>query len=576
VRTHVIAAIGVLLALTCAVTWPLAAHLTTSLPGDYGDPLFVTWVMGWVARQLTHALADPAALQTFWDANIFFPERGALAFSEHFVAQTVMVLPVYWTTGNLLLCYNVAFIATFVLTGLGTYLLARALTGSLLAAALAAFVVAFNEYRLTYEVAHLHVLSIHWLPFALLALWRYFETDRRRWLAAAAAALVALNLSSIYYMAYCAPFVAAFAIFAAATTGRWRQPRVWLELWAMAAAVALATVPFLLAYLEVQQRLAILRGPDELRAYSATLDHYRAALPGLAAPLMLGMLAVVLSLLPASRTAAATGDERPATRDTRRATRGASRGLVAFLLAMLGLAFWLSLGPVVQSGGQPTGWPGIYGVLHENVPGFNGLRVPARFAMLWLVFLGLLAACGSALMVQRSRAGGRVATLIAGVALLWTTPFGVALNQPLPSDALAPPPPYLTPGAQAPAIYRAVGALSPGAVLAEFPFGDPGYDLRYMYFSASHGRRLLNGYSGVFPPSSIARQTVLRQPLLDPPRAAAALSGATHIVVHRHGWKDNTGTLIGGWLEAVGATAIDEADGAVLYELPARENFARK
>ena len=37
-------------ALTVAGTWPLARVLATSLPADYGDPLFVTWVMAWVAQ----------------------------------------------------------------------------------------------------------------------------------------------------------------------------------------------------------------------------------------------------------------------------------------------------------------------------------------------------------------------------------------------------------------------------------------------------------------------------------------------------------------------------------------------
>ena len=43
---------------------------------DDGDPLMVTWVLAWVAHQLPRA---PAHL---FDANIFYPERNTLAFSE--------------------------------------------------------------------------------------------------------------------------------------------------------------------------------------------------------------------------------------------------------------------------------------------------------------------------------------------------------------------------------------------------------------------------------------------------------------------------------------------------------------
>ena len=92
-----------------------------------------------------------------------------------------------------------------------------------------------------------------------------------------------------------------------------------------------------------------------------------------------------------------------------------------------------------------------------------------------------------------------------------------------------------------PAIYRAVDALRPGAILVELPFGDPWYDVRYMFFSTTHRRRLLNGYSGIFPPSFRARQRVLSRPLLDPGASAQAIGGATHVVVHRPAWKDDTG-----------------------------------
>jgi hypothetical protein len=91
-----------------------------------------------------------------------------------------------------------------------------------------------------------------------------------------------------------------------------------------------------------------------------------------------------------------------------------------------------------------------------------------------------------------------------------------------------------------------------------------------------HKRRILNGYSGIFPPSFVARQRVLARPLLDPGASAQAIGGATHVVVHRQAWPDDTGARVCAWLEQVGATLIEEADGAALYELPVRENYARR
>src|SRR5687767_640498 len=115
------------------MTWPVGAQLGSSFPGDYGDPVFVAWVIGWVDGQLS-----TGSLSGFWNANIFFPEATTLAFSEHFIGQSLLVLPIYAVTRNPILSYNVAFLLSFVLTGLGTFLLLRAMTGSYSAGGVAA------------------------------------------------------------------------------------------------------------------------------------------------------------------------------------------------------------------------------------------------------------------------------------------------------------------------------------------------------------------------------------------------------------------------------------------------------
>lgn len=548
-------AAALFIGLTIILTWPLATSPATSLPGDYGDPLFVTWAIGWVAGVLTGSLSNPGLLATIWDANIFFPEQQTLAFSEHFIGQTLMVLPVYWASGNLLLSYNAAFAASFVLTGLGTFMFARALTGSTAAGLTAGAIASFNQYRLVYEVAHLHVLSIQWFPFALLGLHRYFATDRRRYLVGATAAFAALGYSSVYYLAYCAPVVALFVLGEVGYWRRWRTGRVWLELWAAGALVLAAVTPVLLQYMQVQRRLGVQRPLDEVVRFSLTLDSYLTAAAGLAPALALAVIGWI-----------AAGDARRS-RGLRWTAIGAA--------ALLALSFWLSLGPVVRATPDAAGTPGIYTLLYHWVPGFDGLRVPGRYASLVFVFLGLAAGAGVAMLEERSKMAGRWLALAAtAIFLVVASPGSMPLDRALPSHDLQPPPAYLTPAPTIPDIYRRLETLPPGVVLAEFPFGDHWYDLRYMYFAAIHRRRLMNGYSGIFPPSYLARRSVLAAPSLDPARAAAALTGATHALLHRRAWGDDGGDAIGTWLAAQGARVLAESEGAVLFELPVREDFA--
>src|SRR5262249_57253142 len=99
---------------------PFAAALPRHIAGDFGDPLFTSWVIAWDATHLGRG---------WWNANIFAPRPLALAYSEHFLPQALQALPIYAATGNPILCYNLLFLSTFVLCALGMFLFARELTG---------------------------------------------------------------------------------------------------------------------------------------------------------------------------------------------------------------------------------------------------------------------------------------------------------------------------------------------------------------------------------------------------------------------------------------------------------------
>src|SRR6185436_14383292 len=185
-------------ALTIVCTWPLVRGLGRDVPADLGDPVFVMWVLAWDCQQLLAILSgDVSRLFTFFDANIFHPAPLTLAYSEHFIAQALQILPVWAVTRNPILCYNLLFLSTFVLSGLGAYLFVRELTGNSRAAFVAGVLFAFAPYRFP-QGSHLQVLSSQWMPFALYGLRLYFDSfgtagPRGRWrpLLGASAALVA-------------------------------------------------------------------------------------------------------------------------------------------------------------------------------------------------------------------------------------------------------------------------------------------------------------------------------------------------------------------------------------------------
>ncbi len=259
--------------LTCAVTWPLATGLARDLPRDLGDPLLNSWILAWGASRLWNFVSgDVTALNGFWTANIFHPETLTLAYSESLVPQVLQILPVYGLTKNIVLCYNLVFLSTFVLSGLGTYLFVRDVTRDARAAFLAGVLYAFAVYRVC-QFSHVQVLSSQWMPFVLFGFRRYFETGHVRALAGAGLALWAQNLSCGYYLFFFAPFVGAYLLYEVLERGLGRDRRTLLALSTTLAAALGTTAPFLLPYLELSAR-GVRRPLDEIIFYSADVFSY--------------------------------------------------------------------------------------------------------------------------------------------------------------------------------------------------------------------------------------------------------------------------------------------------------------
>jgi hypothetical protein len=255
-------------------TWPLARGLPRDVAWDLGDPVLVIWALAWNCSQLLAILGgDVGRAATYFDANIFAPATHTLAYSEHFIGQSLQILPVYALTGNAVLCYNLLYLSTFVLSGLGGFLFVREITGSRAAGFTAGLLFAFAPYRFP-QSSHLQVLSSQWMPLALYGFRRYFDTGRRGPLAWGAVSLVMQNLSCGYYLLYFSPFAAAYVLAELTARGLWRAGRVWRDLLAAGAAVVALTVPFFLPYLDLRRLMASTRSLAEVSRYSADVYSY--------------------------------------------------------------------------------------------------------------------------------------------------------------------------------------------------------------------------------------------------------------------------------------------------------------
>jgi hypothetical protein len=629
--------------LTVATTWPLAVRLTTSVPSDHGDPLLNCFIIQWgVEHVLALAGGDPGAFRHYWDAPIFHPEPLALAYSEHLFAQAVQAAPVQAATGNILLSYNLLFLSTFVLSGLGMYLLTRELTGSGPAALVGGLLYAFALYRVA-QFPHLQALSSQWLPFVFFGLRRFFVTRRWTPLAGATLALIAQNLSNGYYLIFFAPFVAAYCLYELLDRRAWADVRVLAGLAGAAVATAVATLPFLVPYLALRALGFEQRPLEELRLYSADLlawltpDNrvwgwlaaFRKAegelFPGvvtlLLAAVALGarartlrrasaptqprwravtawaLLVMAIGVAAFVLLVAVTGDSywrvlglRITMRQTwrgsvvllllcaaivalspfaRRLLRGVPGSALGFFACSAALSALLTLGPVVDVGGTPTGLPAPYALLYTYVPGFNGLRVPARYAMLTACCLGVLGAFGARALLGLRRGAMTVAALSA-LFLVESSAAPIPLDRRLSAAPYRGAPPHVHTGASVPGIYRFAATLPPSAVLLELPLGSPAWDLQAVFYQPVHGRRLVNGYSGGFPRSFDDNRDALEALNVVPEVAWRRVlsSGATHVILHRTAYAPAAANSIEQWLVSRGATEVQAVGEDRAFALP--------
>ena len=624
------AAAAFYVAVTVALTWPVAAGLTRHIGGDFGDPLFTSWVLAWDATHLGRGL---------WNANIFAPQPLALAYSEHFLPQAIQALPIYATTRNPLLCYNLLFLSTFVISALGMFLFARELTRNDAAAIVAGLAFAFTPLRIA-SMPHLQVLSAEWMPFVLYGFRRYVVTRRVRPLAGAAAAWVLQNLSCGYYLFFFSPVAGAYLAWELARTGLWRDRRVLQQVAVACAAVVAATIPFLLPYLELRRLGFGPRSVEETRRFSADVYAYLTADPNLRlwgpiaqswphpeGVLFPGLTIVALAILGAVRWRRGVNQdvERPdrwrsivaslvatawlalvvallfdyavrlpglkvtslsrvliagaiaavlwllASPRARRALRASVHTPSAFFAVVTVFSIVMSFGLDVRARGQAVAATNVYALFYQYVPGFDALRVPARYSMIAALALASLAAVGVAALDRRRRAP--IAVVAGALILAESCAVPIPMDQNPPTYAranLAPLPATLAIGADTPPAYGFLAQLPASAIILEMPLGEPAFDTRYMFYSTRHWRRLVNGYSGGAPERYALLTEWLDSVLTSPDRAwdAVVRSEATHLVVHEGFFRADFGRRVSDWARSHGAVEAAAFDADRVFSLP--------
>jgi len=219
----------------------------------------------------------------------------------------------------------------------------------------------------------------------------------------------------------------------------------------------------------------------------------------------------------------------------------------------------MTLGPDVQVHGKVIG-TGLYQLFYSYLPGFDGMRVPARFFMVTTFFMATLVGVAvSAAQSQWRRAGIVIATIATCTIFAegFVNPF--VTNGRLFVAHFDLTPRHLASASTLGPVYDRVRDLPNNVVLAEIPYGASPFDTLSAFYAGFHRKPLINGYSGFFPKSYNDRVATLGwDPTEDRDAAWKTLlgSGATHVVVHEAAYFDNKGEGVSNWLRSAGAKEL--------------------
>jgi hypothetical protein len=465
--------------LSIFMTWPLLPNINRAVAYP-GDPYINTWVLDWDWHATFH---QPGRL---FQANIFYPAKYSLAFSENLYGIAVVLFPLRAVGVTPLTAYNVAMLLGYALCGFAAYLLAYEITGSVWGAIAAGIFYAFLPYRFTHA-PHVQYVWAGTLPLMLYALLRYARKPDWRHACWFGAAFLWNGLSNIHFLLFgSVAIVMTIAIL--------RPPLARIAVTGAIAMLCLA--PFLYPYHAASTLYGMQRPRDEVMEHSAVphdwlLNNFAwRPYPTISDPavdperwLFPGALVLLLAL-----------------------AAFLSRDWKALTLAWS----WTLLGFVGSLGLRTI----FHRFLFDYVPGFRAIRVAARWALISHVGLALLVAIAVAAITRRAKWAGVVIAIAFLIELHQSIRWYMAPTNIRPVDLW-------------------VKSARPHAI-AELPLSDNNAEYEVMLRATVHHGPIVNGVSGFDPPEYM-RLVNLSQQWSDELVPELARIGVTHVVVRAVG-----------------------------------------
>jgi hypothetical protein len=443
------------LVLALVWTWPLALHLGNRFTHDPGDPLLVTYLMWWNAHHVPLTSA-------WWNGGFYWPLPDALALTEHLAGLAPIATPIQLLGGSPLLAYNLVLIASVWWSGLATHAVVQRLTGNTAAAASSGIAFALAPYR-TSQLGHMQLYACWWLPVMLLALHAYYEDGRLRWLLVFGIAWLLQGLTNGYFLFFFPLFLGCWLAWFTRSRADLRKAVRVCAAWML---FSIPILPFLLKYYDVLTEHGLSRSREDMLNYSAHLGSFLSATPLLRFWTTPAPTSTELYLFPGLTVVCLIV--------TALLIYGRNRVLTFYAAAAVLMA-WMCAGPAQQPWSAGMLWHPYEWLMW--IPGFGGLRVPARFFMFAALCLAIGSGLALAQILRRTR------YRVAGCVIAFV---GLGVDGAITGMPLGVPP-------------GSIDVHDRGARMLVLPFADGRLSVFAMYRSMSNGLSVVNGYAGYVP-----------------------------------------------------------------------------
>jgi hypothetical protein len=257
---------------TGALTWPWLARLRTHIVGWPGDNFEFLWKLWWVPHRIGGGRTP------FFAENVFSQSGGYhLGSTDMSPVATFLFAPLTAAAGPVFV-YNVVMLLSYVLAGLGTYLLARRFGAGRFPALVAGAAFAYCPFHFVQATAHLNVAQIGFTPWVFLTADTLVSRRRLRDGVGFGLALAFAGLTTWYRLIFLVLTVPVFLLVRKRQT---RTPlrRLIAPLAASAMTAAALVVPFALPAVSYSSTGAV---PPfrEAAFYSLSVEDYLMPPPG--------------------------------------------------------------------------------------------------------------------------------------------------------------------------------------------------------------------------------------------------------------------------------------------------------